>query len=246
MKEKILLTKTNHAFFYKGNDVHTQHGFVKKEDIENAKDGSIVITNKGTEMTLLEPNFMDYYSKIKRNAQVIPKKDIGAIISETGINKNSKILESGGGSGATTLALANIAKSVTTYEIREDFHDIVKHNVDFLKLKNVKLRLQSLYDGLKKSDKDFDLVVLDLPDPWKAIPVILSSMKPNSFIVSYSPTIPQTMDFVEECSKHNLLHLKTIEIILREWDIFGRKVRPKTRQEISHSGFLTFVKVLGV
>lgn len=245
MTEKILLTETNRVFFYKGEDIHTQHGFIKKEEIEKSTAGTKLKTNKGAEMTVLEPNFQDYYAKIKRNAQVIPKKDIGSIIIETGINKNSNVLESGGGSGATTLALANIVKSVTTYEIREDFYKIVEHNVNLLKLKNVKLRLQSLYDGLKKGDKDFDLAVLDLPDPWKAIPVILSSMKPNSFIISYSPTIPQVMDFVEECSKNNLYHLKTIEVIQREWEVQGRKVRPKTRQEMSHSGFLTFMKVLG-
>ena len=39
----------------------------------------------------------------------------------------------------------------------------------------------------------------------------------------------------------NFIHLKTIEIIEREWDVQGRKVRPKS-QPIGHSGFLTFVR----
>jgi len=38
-------------------------------------------------------------------------------------------------------------------------------------------------------------------------------------------------------------HIKTIELILREWEILDRKVRPKTTQTV-HTGFLSFVRKL--
>ena len=41
--------------------------------------------------------------------------------------------------------------------------------------------------------------------------------------------------------KENFYVVKTIEIIERQWEIDGRKVRPKG-QEIGHSGFLTFMR----
>ena len=61
-------------------------------------------------------------------------------------------------------------------------------------------------------------------------------------MVSYSPTIPQVMDFVNESKKRDeLVYLKTKEVIEREWEINERKVRPMS-QQIGHSGFLSFVR----
>ena len=64
----------------------------------------------------------------------------------------------------------------------------------------------------------------------------------GGFLVSYSPTIPQTADFVNEVNKDkDFVHVKTSEIIERNWEIDGRKVRPRS-QQIGHSGFISFVR----
>ena len=39
-------------------------------------------TNKGVEFSIIDPQFIDIYEKIKRGAQIISLKDIGAIITE--------------------------------------------------------------------------------------------------------------------------------------------------------------------
>ena len=70
-------------------DFHTKHGFFNKEDLKN-KTGSIVISNTKKEFRVFDPYFIDLYKKIKRDAQIIPLKDIGLIIAETGINDKSK------------------------------------------------------------------------------------------------------------------------------------------------------------
>lgn len=240
MAEKLLIKK-DRTFFVKDDtkDVHTQFGFIKASDLKNPP-GTIVKTNKDVEMILIEPDFLDKIKKIKRGAQVIPLKDIGTIIAETGINKNSNVVDAGAGSGYMALFLAIYSKQVTTYEIRDDHFDIVKHNIDFMELKNIKLKKGNIYESI--DEKNVDVINLDVPEPWLAIPTIQQSLKVGGYIVSYSPTIPQVMDFCNEIKKfEEFLHLKTIEIIEREWDVFGRKVRPKT-QTIGHSGFLTFVR----
>jgi tRNA (adenine57-N1/adenine58-N1)-methyltransferase len=238
---KILINKDD-KFLVKdvNKDFHTKHGFFKKEDLKKAKIGSKVISNTKKEFTVFNPFFIDLYKKIKRKAQIIPLKDIGLIISETGINNSSKIIDAGSGSGALCCFLANIAKEVITYEIRNDFIETVKHNIEFFGLRNIKIKNKDIYKGT--DEKNIDLVVLDLAEPWKAIDSAKKALKIGSFLVSYSPSITQTTDFVNEVNKdENFIHVKTSEVIEREWEIDGRKVRPRS-QAIGHSGFISFAR----
>jgi tRNA (adenine57-N1/adenine58-N1)-methyltransferase catalytic subunit len=237
---KALITKKGKIFFHRKGDMHTQFGFIKEEILAKSKPGDILTTNTGKTMSVLDIGFMDKYKKIKRGAQIIPLKDIGHIIAETGLNKKSIVLESGSGSGATTTFIANIVKKVITYEIREDFYKIVKHNIDFLEMKNIKQNLGDIYEGIK--EKNVDVIILDLPEPWKVIPHAKKALKNGGYLVSYSPSIPQVSDFVEEIKKADeFIFLKTTETIQRDWEIEGRKIRPKS-QAIGHSGFITFAR----
>jgi len=243
MIRKILVTNEGKEFYIKdpSQDYHCQFGMLKSKDLKK-KDGSIIKTNTGKELTLFSSSFIDDYKRIKRAPQIITRKDIGIIIAETGINKNSKGVDAGAGSGALALFLANICKEVTTYEIREDFLKIVEKNKEFLNLKNLKIKNKDIYQGI--DEKNIDLVTLDLPEPWLAIEPAKKALKTGGFLVSYSPTIPQAMDFVNAVKKDsNLIHLKTIELIQREWEIEERKVRPITTQTV-HTGFITFVRKL--
>jgi len=235
---KILMNKYD-KFLVKdlNNDFHTKHGYFKKEDFKKNRK---IKSNTKKEFTVFDPYFIDLYRKIKRDAQIIPLKDIGLIVAETGVNPTSKVVDAGSGSGALCCFLANIVKEVTTYEIRKDFIEIVKKNIDFLGLKNIKIKNKNIYEGI--SEKNIDLIVLDLPEPWKAINAAKKALKIGGFLVSYSPTIPQTQDFINQINNDKyFVHIKTSEIIEREWEVDGRKVRPKS-QAIGHSGFISFVR----
>jgi len=239
--KKILVAREGKTFYLKdiSKDFHCQFGLIKAKDLKK-KDGSIIKTNTKKELTIFSPSFIDSYKRIKRGAQIITRKDATMIIAETGINKNSKVVDAGAGSGALACLLANICKEVTTYEIREDFIKIVKKNKELLDLKNLKIKNKDIYNGI--DEKDVDLITLDLPEPWKALKSAKKALKVGGFLVSYSPTIPQVMDFINAVNKEKeFLHLKTIELILREWEIQQRKVRPKTTQTV-HTGFLSFVR----
>jgi len=236
---KILMNKHD-KFLVKDsyNDFHTKHGYFKKQDLK--KTSSKIKSNTKKEFTIFDPYFIDLYRKIKRDAQIIPLKDIGLIVAETGVNPTSKVVDAGSGSGALCCFLANIVKEVITYEIREDFIEIVKKNIHYLNLKNIKIKNKSIYDGI--SEKNIDLIVLDLPEPWKAVNAAKKALKLGGFLVSYSPSIPQTQDFVNKINKDkDFVHVKTSEIIEREWEVDGRKVRPRS-QQIGHSGFISFVR----
>jgi len=238
---KVLINKQGNKFLIKdlNKDFHTKFGYFKKEDLKE-KIGSKIKSNTGKEFTIFNPYFIDLHKKIRRSAQIIPLKDIGLIVAETGINNKSKVVDAGSGSGALACFLANFVKEVITYEIREDFIKIVEHNIKFLNLKNIKIENKNIYDGI--DERNVDLIVLDLPEPWKAVDAAEKSLKIGAFLVSYSPTIPQSADFINKINNHeNFVHVKTSEIIEREWEIDGRKVRPKS-QAIGHSGFVSFVR----
>ncbi len=237
-EKKILITKDGKKFVFNGADVHTQFGFIKKGDIAGAKPGQALFTNTGKEMFAVSASFIDLYNKMKQGPQIIPIKDIAKIVAFTGINSSSVVLEAGTGSGKLCCFLANIAKKVYSYEIRDDFFNIAKKNIEFLGLKNVVLKNKNIYDGV--SEKGIDLAVFDLPEPWKAIAPVKNALKPGAFLVSYSPAVPQVMDFVDAVKNDkDFIYLTTFEIIEREWEVNARKVRPKS-QPIGHSGFLSF------
>ena len=242
MNTKMLINKQGKKFLVRNpdEDLHTQYGFFKKDDLKKAKSGSKVLSNTKNEFIIFDSYFTDLYRKIRRSAQIIPLKDVGLIVAETGVNNKSKIIDAGSGSGALACFLANLVKEVVTYEIRDDFIKIVKDNIDFLNLKNVKIKKKDIYNGI--DEKNADLVVLDLPEPWKALKSAEKALKAGAFLVSYSPTIPQVMDFVNKVRENkHFTYIKTSEIIEREWEIEGRKVRPRS-QAIGHSGFISFVR----
>ena len=240
--KKVLITKHGKKFFAKNleQNMHTQYGFIKQEELSKAKDGSLLKSNTNQEFFIFTPSFIDLYRKIKRDAQIIPLKDIGIIIAETGINRESRILDAGSGSGALACFMASIAKEVITYEIRKDFIDIVKYNIEFLGLKNIKVINKNVYDGI--DEKNIDVAILDLPEPWNAIESCAAALNPGGFLVSYSPSVPQVADFVQAVKKNEqFVYLKTSEITEREWEVEDRKVRPKS-QGLGHSGFLSFAR----
>ncbi|MBS3113182.1 methyltransferase domain-containing protein [Candidatus Woesearchaeota archaeon] len=219
------------------NDFHTENGVISKADL---KKKTSINSSMGTEFQIIDTSFIDVYKRIKRIAQIIPRKDVGYLIAETGIGKGSVIVDAGSGSGGLSLFLANIAKKVTTYDIKKEHVALVNENIKFLNLKNVIAKEHNIYDGIE--DKNVDVFTLDLPEPWKVLPHAVKSLKQGGFIVSYSPCIPQVADFVNALvNNENFIHIKTIEVIEREWEVSGRKVRPKSKM-MGHSGFLSFVR----
>jgi len=226
------------AYYIKdlSKDFHTDYGFISKKDLK--KTGAVK-TSSDKEFSLFDASFIDNYLRISRLAQIIPLKDIGSIIAFTGINKKSLVLDSGTGSGALAIFLANITKEVVSYDINDEHLQIAKENARKLGIKNLKIKKKNIYKGF--DEKNADLITLDLPSPWNAIGVANDALNLGGFLISYSPSLTQSVDFVNQISNNpNFIHMKTIEIIERSWDIDKRIVRPTSK--IIVSGFLSFCR----
>ncbi len=220
-------------------DFQTMYGTIRKAEFAKP-DGSVIKTDMDKDFVILEASFIDLFKNLRKLPQTVPLKDIGLIIAETGLNKDSVVVDGGIGSGALTGALAHIVKHVTSYEIREDCIKMAESNLKLLGITNVTIKNKSLYDGIDETE--VDVITIDVPEPWHVIKHASIALKIGGFLVNYSPNTTQVQEFVNELQKHdNLIHVKTIEIIERLWKVHGRIVHPKGT-DIGHSGFITFVR----
>jgi len=153
MIDRILFTKEGRKFYIRdaSKDFHSEFGFFSAADISK---GGAIKSNKGTEAYVINSSFIDEYERIRRSPQIIPLKDIAAIISATGMNKDSVVVDAGSGSGAAACFFAKIAREVYSYEIRPDFMQIASENVKLLGLKNVILKNKDVYSGIDERDAD--------------------------------------------------------------------------------------------
>lgn len=236
--QKVIIDKEGESFYVKDltKDFHTKFGVFSSKDIKNGK----VKTNTGKEFFVFDAGFVDKFHKLKRVAQIITLKDAGVIIAETGINNKSKVVEAGGGSGGLTCALANIAKQVVSYEIRKEFVEVINENLDNLGLKNVKVKNKDISLGI--SEKELDLVVLDMPDPEKVIAHAAKSLKNGGFLVCYLPSMTQVISVANEIRiNESFILTKVCETLQREWKVEGKIARPEF-QMLGHTGFLVFAR----
>jgi len=240
LDREVTLSGFEKHYVDSSKDFSTKNGTIRKKELAK-KPGSKI--RMGThEFIILDPVFLDHYKRIKRGAQIITLKDIGAIIAHTGINKESVILDAGSGSGALACFLAVLARKVITYDIDKRSLEVTRDNVESLGLKNVNVKEGNIYDHKKIDEKNIDVFVLDVPEPHKAIKTALKVLKIGGFLAVYLPNINQVQEFVKALPEELLLE-KTIEIIEREWVVDEKRVRPATKDH-AHTGFLTFVRKL--
>ena len=225
---KKVLVRNDRKFYWKGEgDMQNQFGVVKEDDLKKA--GRKVKSHTGKEFLVYDANFIDQLKKIKRGPQTLVLKDLGYILVHSGVNKDSFVVDAGSGCGVVAALLGRYAKKVVSYDIREDHSKIAKKNLKFLGVDNVELKIGDVYEGI--SEKNVDILTLDLAEPWQ---VPLDCVKKGGMIIVYLPTIVQVHDF---CEKTEAYVDKVVELIEREWHVFGRKVRPKSEM-LGHTAFL--------
>lgn len=216
-------------------DYHCSDGVFKKEDLK--KTSGKIKSNKGKEFSIIEASFIDSYKGIKKQAQTIPLKDLGFILSETGMGKDSTIIDAGSGSGGAACFIARHVKKVYSFDINEKNLEQSKANAQYFNLDNIEFKKADVYKEIPV--KNADLLLLDLPEPWKAVDTANMAIKHGGFIAVYCPQITQAQQFINEAK--DFLHLKTIEIIERDWKVEGQIVRPRSLSNI-HSGFLVLLR----
>ena len=231
-----------------GAEFHHHHGALPHDEIIGTEEGSTLQSSLGRTLTVLRPRLADFALKMPRGAAVVYPKDTGAILVWADIQPGNVVVEAGTGSGALTMALARAVGTsgrVISFELREDHAALAKKRITgfFGEIpENVDLRIGAVEEGLAALQPD--RIVLDLPEPWHSVPLAAERLAPGGIFSCYLPTVPQVQsvrDALDETG--SFLDTMTFEMMMREWTIGGRSVRPNHRM-IGHTGFITVARKL--
>jgi tRNA (adenine57-N1/adenine58-N1)-methyltransferase catalytic subunit len=206
-----------------------------------------VRSTKGSEYTVLRPTLEDFVVEMPRGAQVIYPKDLAPICMLADIGPGVRVFETGIGSGALSMTMLRYGAEIVGYEIREDFANRAKKNVESLlgaaALDRYDVHIADSYEGIDPALGMFDRVVLDLPEPWNVVPRAEAVLQPGGLLVAYTPSITQAVQ-VRDALKGKWIDARTIEVLHRGWYIEGQAVRPDHRM-VAHTAFLSVARFLG-
>lgn len=225
-----------------GARLATHRGYIEHTDVIGLPPGSVLHTTQGKRIYAFRPSLTDYTMTMARKSGIVYPKDTAYILFHADIFPGARVVQGGVGSGALLLALARHVGPqglVVGYDIRQDMLDHAAKNLAAWAgdTPQVQLRLANIYEGI--AERDLDAVVLDVPEPWEAVGTLAEALKPGGFAVAYIPSIRQAEHFTVALRASRAFTLvETVEILVRDWYIWNRAVRPNHRM-VGHTGFLT-------
>ncbi|MDE0654873.1 MAG: tRNA (adenine-N1)-methyltransferase [bacterium] len=244
----LLVDRKNRSYLRRleaGEFFHSHSGLVPWDDLLDRPEGSEVRSAGGTRFQAFRPTLSDFVVKMKRGAQVIYPKDLGPMLLLADIAPGHRVLESGLGSGALSLALLRAGAEVFGYEIRHDFARRATKNVqEFLgpeALARYHVSERDCYEGIDV--EELDRVALDLPEPWRVAPHAADRLRPGGLLIAYTPSVIQATRLRESLESGPWALAATVEVLQRTWHIAGEAVRPDHRM-VAHTGFLTHARRL--
>jgi tRNA (adenine57-N1/adenine58-N1)-methyltransferase catalytic subunit len=240
--ERVMLVDTKQRCYLvamaEGQSFHTHAGIVSHDLVIGAEEGTYVHANNGRPFLILRPTLGDVVLKMPRGAQVIYPKDLGAILMAADLGPGLRVLEAGVGSGALSMTVLRAGCSVVGYELREDFAQVARSNVEAAlgPDQDYRIEIRDATEGI--DERGLDRILLDLPEPWAVVPHAVEALRPGGILLAYLPGINQTAQLREALRVHGFAMAETTEILRRTWHIEDRSVRPDHRM-VAHTGFLT-------
>lgn len=254
----------------KGSVTQTDHGLIRHDDVIGSVPGGIVVTVSalrplevgrktqkssrrmgGWEYTAMRPRMIDYSLSMPRGAQVMYPKDIAQVISLGDIRTGARVLESGGGSGAMTLALLDAvgpSGQVTTIERRAEFAKISAANIELYFGKLPQWWAVDVHDfdegAASLPATYYDRIMFDMLDPWNRLEQAERVIAPGGVLVAYVTTTTQMSRMCEALrATHHWTSPDVVELMERTWKAEGLAVRPD-HQMIGHTGFLVVSRAM--
>jgi tRNA (adenine57-N1/adenine58-N1)-methyltransferase len=228
-----------------GGQFHTHSGPVSHDDLIGRDEGTEVRSGRGARYRAVRPTLADVVLKMPRGAQVIYPKDLGPLLMLADIFPGARVLETGLGSGAMSMALLRAGAIVSGYELRADFAERARSNVAAclgeVALERYRVEVRDAYAGIDETD--LDRVVLDLPEPWRIVKACAGALRPGGILVSYLPTIGQVAQLRDALARGGFDLAETLEVLQRSWHVAGQSVRPDLRM-VAHTGFLTAARLV--
>ncbi|MFN0071763.1 MAG: tRNA (adenine-N1)-methyltransferase [Chloroflexota bacterium] len=232
-----------------GARFQSNKGTMEHAEILEADQGALIRTNTGTPFTVWRPRLSDYVLEMTRHSGVIYPKDAGVILLWGDIGPGMTVLEAGLGSGALALYLLRAVGPggrVISYETRADFIELARTNIRGFQGEpaNHEIRQQDVTEPLL--DASLDRVILDVPEPWRALPGAIEALLPGGIFLSFNPSILQVQQTVEAINASGWFEsAEVLETFYRPWKVEGQAVRPEQTM-VGHTGFITLARRLAI
>jgi tRNA (adenine57-N1/adenine58-N1)-methyltransferase catalytic subunit len=231
-----------------GDTFHHHLGSVPHAAVIGQPDGAVVRSGQGWPVVAVRPRLVDYVLAMPRRSGIVYPKDAAEILAWADVRPGQRVLESGVGSGALTLALLRAVGAgglVIGYEQRQDFIDLAVANVHGFRdpaLGELLVRERDVYAGIV--DADLDCVVLDLAEPWRVVPHLPGCLRQGGWLCGYTPSIVQAAQLVEALrAAGRFAQVATREVLVRGWHVKGAAVRPQ-HEMVGHTGFVTLGRLV--
>ena len=158
-----------------GETYHCHLGRLSHDDMIGSTIGGWYRTDKSHMLLAVRPSLGDFVRQMPRGPKIIYPKDLGNIVNFADIFPGATVIEGGLGSGALTSALlraVGVTGKVINYEIDESVLPKAMRNIERVTpdTANLEVKIGDIYQGI--DERGVDRVVLDVPEPWQAVPGI--------------------------------------------------------------------------
>lgn len=194
-------------------------------------------------LVMLRPSLKDNLGMIERKAQIITSKDSFIIPPHLDVGCGSRVLEAGAGSAGLTVVLLKAVGpqgKVYSYEMREDFAATARRNVATAEnASSWELMIADICTA--DLPREVDAAVLDMPNPWDALPNVTSALRVGGHVAVYVPNANQLEAAVKKMRELGLGEVTAFETIQREMVVHEGGVRPSF-ENLGHTGYLAFAR----
>jgi tRNA (adenine57-N1/adenine58-N1)-methyltransferase len=235
--DRILLVGEGREFFVRAGagTLSTDKGQLDLARLVGAAPGDIVTTHNGASFTVRIPRPTDFFTHGKRSGAPMLPKDTGVVIAYTGMNHRDDVLDAGTGSGISAIYFGGIARSVKTYEVREEFSKLAEKNIREAKLDTVEV----ITADMLTASGSFDVVHLDMQIGPDHVAFAYDHLRAGGYLACYTPFLEQ-MAIVVDAAQERFGEVHTHELIEREMTRSKRGTRPST--SVCHSGYITIAR----
>ena len=242
---KMILDERGKKYILKpGAEFQSDLGIVKADVLDNAQIGDEVKSHLDHSFKIVKPNVNDFIDLMERRCSILIKKDIGQVLAHTGLGAGSRVVDAGTGAGAIALHFGDVVGlqgKVFTYEVREDFAEVARRNIDNFGITNIEVKNKNIKEGI--DEDNIDLIFLDLPKPFEIFEEVMESLNVGGWLAVYAPYIDQAETSYRVAKKLGFYDIEIIETLERGLEVRTQGVRPKTRM-VGHSGYLLFARKL--
>lgn len=227
----------------RGERLHSRYGLFSHDDMIGRKYGEQMPGAKGYGFIhLIHPTAEMWTISLPHRTQIVYTHDSAYICQRLNVVSGTRVIEAGTGSGSFTHSFArNVGfdGKVFTYEFHEPRYleakdELHRHGLD---MNTLITHRDVCKDGFEIADipESFQVngninaqvIFLDLPSPWQAIPHLSKVVDPRFKIgiCCFSPCIEQVQDTIVALQEDGWINIEMVECSGKKWEARKEMVR---------------------